>query len=301
MARPLRIEFPDGVYHVTSRGDRQEPIFIDDRDRVTLIQILGQAMARFDAAAIAYCLMGNHYHLVLRTRRANLSQAMRHINGVYAQAFNRRRGLVGHLFQGRFKSIHVDRDAYLKEVCRYTELNPVRAGLVEAPGDWRWSSYRSHCGLSPAPGWLDTPELHGHMLGRDVETKDDRLEAARLYAAFVDAGREQRLWEESLRQEIYLGDARFIDRIQGQLDSNDLSVGEVPRCHRHRPNLSIDWRDPCSSRDETTRRAYVDGGMTMSQIASTVGLSVSRVSRVIKRAENMPAQYISKLPPKDSR
>ena len=100
MARPLRIEFPGGVYHVTSRGDRREPIFVDDRDRARLIAVLAQAMERFDARVLAYCLMGNHYHFVLHTRRDDLSRLMRHVNGVYAQAFNRRHGLVGHLFQG---------------------------------------------------------------------------------------------------------------------------------------------------------------------------------------------------------
>ena len=287
MARPLRIEFPGGVYHVTSRGDRQEPIFIEDRDRLLLLKILTQAMHRFDASAFAYCLMGNHYHVVMRTRRANLSQAMRHVNGVYAQAFNRRHGLVGHLFQGRFKSIHVDRDAYFMAVCRYTELNPVRAGLVGAAVDWQWSSYRSHCGLSPAPPWLETPELHGHLLGRAARTMADRLEAARLYAEYVEAGRGQRLWEESLRQEIFLGDEPFIGRIQGLLDADALADADVPQTQRQSPKPSTDWLDVRCSRDETLRRAYVHGGMSMSEIARAVGLSVSRVSRVIKRLEDV--------------
>jgi REP element-mobilizing transposase RayT len=102
MSRPLRIEFPGAVYHVTSRGDRREPVFVDDEDRRCLLEIIGQAMSRFDAHILAYCLMGNHYHFVLHTRRANLSALMRHVNGVYTQAYNRRHDKVGHLFQGRF-------------------------------------------------------------------------------------------------------------------------------------------------------------------------------------------------------
>ncbi len=101
MARPLRLEFPGAVYHLTSRGDRREPIFRDDGDREALLQTLALGLARFNAAALAYCLMGNHYHLVIQTHRGGLSQLMRHLNGVYTQAFNRRHGLVGHLFQGR--------------------------------------------------------------------------------------------------------------------------------------------------------------------------------------------------------
>jgi putative transposase len=112
MSRPLRIEFPGAMYHVTSRGDRREDIFAGDEDRVSLLAVLGQAMERFDGQVLAYCLMSNHYHFVLHTRRANLSQVMRHVNGVYTQTFNRRHGKVGHLFQGRFKAILVDRDAY---------------------------------------------------------------------------------------------------------------------------------------------------------------------------------------------
>ena len=137
MSRPLRIEFPGAVYHVTSRGDRREPIYRDDEDRSRQLDVLAQAMDRFDARVLAYCQMGNHFHLVLHTRQANLSRLMRHVNGVYTQAFNQRHGLVGHLFQGRFKAILVDRDAYLLALCRYVERNPVAAGVVAEAGDWQ--------------------------------------------------------------------------------------------------------------------------------------------------------------------
>ena len=179
MARPLRIEFPGAVYHVTSRGDRREPIFVDDEDRQGLLEVVAQALSRFDAEALSYCLMGNHYHFVLHTRQANLSLLMRHINGVYTQSFNRRHDKVGHLFQGRFKAILVDRDAYLLEVCRYVDLNPVRARLVRKPEAWAWSSYRAHVGQTPAPAWLDTEGLHGYLLGRPVRSAADRRRAAR--------------------------------------------------------------------------------------------------------------------------
>jgi len=153
MSRPLRIEFPGAIYHVTSRGDRREPIFEDDSDRAALLGVLEEGMQRFDAQVLAYYLMGNHYHSVLHTRRANLSRLMRHLNGVYTQAYNRRHGKVGHLFQGRFKAILVDRDAYLLEVCRYVELNPVRSRMVAGPGD-------GAVGRQPAPGnptWATMP------------------------------------------------------------------------------------------------------------------------------------------------
>lgn len=178
MSRPLRIEFEGAVYHVTSRGDRREPIFVDDDDRGRLLQIVGHAMDRFDAQVLAYCLMGNHYHFVVQTRKANLSALMRHVNGVYTQDFNRRHGKVGHLLQGRFKAVLVDRDAYLLEVCRYVELNPVRAGLIERVEDWAWSSYAAHVGLAAAPPWLDTSALHGCLLGRTPQDAAERRRAA---------------------------------------------------------------------------------------------------------------------------
>ena len=139
MTRPLRIEFPGAVYHVTSRGDRREAIYLDDTDRRTQLGVIAQAMDRFDAQVLAYCQMGNHFHLVLHTRRANLSRVMRHVNGVYTQAFNRRHGLVGHLLQGRFKAILVDCNEHLLTLCRYVERNPVAAAMVDSPrqrGNW---------------------------------------------------------------------------------------------------------------------------------------------------------------------
>ena len=122
MIRPSRIEFPGATHHVMPRGDRREPIFEDDEDRLALLDVIAQAMSRFDAEMLAHCLMGHHYHFVLGTRQANLSRLMRHINGVYTQRYNRCHGKTGHLFQGRFKAILVDRAAYLLEVCRYVEL-----------------------------------------------------------------------------------------------------------------------------------------------------------------------------------
>ncbi|MEO8009578.1 MAG: transposase [Betaproteobacteria bacterium] len=160
MARLLRIEFPGAVYHVTSRGDRREDIFVDIQDRLALLEVLAQVLSRFDAQALAYCLMGNHDHFSLHARQANLSSLMRHSNAVYTQTYNRRHDKVGHLFQGRFKAILVDREAYLLEVCRYVDLNPVRARMVRKPGFWAWSSYRAHVGQAAVPAWLDTPGLH---------------------------------------------------------------------------------------------------------------------------------------------
>ncbi len=287
MSRPLRIEFPGAVYHVTSRGDRREPIYRDDEDREVHLAVIAQAMERFDAQVLAYCLMGNHFHLVLHTRQANLSRLMRQVNGVYTQAFNRRYGLAGHLFQGRFKAILVDRDAYLVALCRYVERNPVAAGLVAAARDWQWSSCRAHIGDEVAPPWLDHDGLLGHLLGRPVKSKADRTKAARQYAALVDDGAADgsAFWQEALRGQIFLGDEDFVARMQDQADRPLRQAVEIPKAQRHAPFDLKRHLAEGADRDEAMLRAYRDHGMTMSMIAAVVGLSVSRVSRVIKEFE----------------
>jgi REP-associated tyrosine transposase len=287
MARPLRIEFPGAVYHVTSRGDRREPIFVDDHDRHGFLDVMAQALVRFDAEILAYCLMGNHYHLVLHTRKANLSLLMRHINGVYTQVFNRQHNKVGHLFQGRFKAILVDRDAYLLEVCRYVELNPLRARMVRKPEAWAWSSYRAHVGLETSPAWLDTNGLHGYLLGRAPGGASDRRRAANRYAQLVAAARGVRLWDEALRRQIYLGDEAFVERMQNLADPKRKAAHEISKAQRRTTRSLAQWLRDCDSREEALFRTHTESGLTMRAIATELGLSVSRVSRLIARAEKV--------------
>ncbi len=287
MARPLRIEYPGAVYHVTARGDRQEPIFASDADRRLLLAIVDHAMARLDADALAFCLMGNHYHFVVRTRQPNLSRLMRHINGEYTRAFNRRHGISGHLFQGRFHAILVDRDAYLVEVCRYVELNPVRAGLVDAAGDWAWSSYRAHIGMQAPPVWLATEELHGHLLGRDVASEADRRQAMLEYAEIVADGRAVDLWSKRLRGEIFLGEEAFVSKVQAMAMQRRMRDVEIARVQRTDLRSLTEWMAAHRSRQESFRLAYSIGGLTMSEIARQAGLSTSSVSRMIAEAERL--------------
>ena len=154
MARPLRIRYPGAVYHLMARGNRKATIFEDDIDRRSFFELLGQASDRYALRVYAACLMGNHYHIVGETPRANLSDAMRFVNGVYAQASNRRHGRTGHLFEARFRSLVIQRESYLKRVVRYVVLNPVRARLVQQAVDWPWSTYRATAGQEAAPEWL---------------------------------------------------------------------------------------------------------------------------------------------------
>jgi putative transposase len=292
MVRPLRIEYPGAVYHITSRGDRREPIAVDDADRSEFFIVANQAFERFDAHAFAYCLMGNHYHLVVRTQQANLSRLMRHINGVYTQYFNRRHQLVGHLFQGRFKAILVDSDSYLLEVCRYVDLNPVRANMVKRPKDYAWSSYRALSGATDAPAWLDFASVYA-QLGPSKSPRD----AAQKYAEFVAQGHGVRLWDEHLKQQIYLGDDAFIHTVQSQanLDSNARRPAQVSKVQISAPALGkgIEYFAARAKsakskveRNQAIEAAFYQGGHTQTAIALAFNLSSSTISRVILAAEN---------------
>jgi REP element-mobilizing transposase RayT len=181
VTRPIRIEFQGALYHVTSRGNRPEAIYEDDADRVQFLAVLGDVVQTLNWVCHAYCQMGNDYHLGIETPDGNLSKGMRQLHGVYTQKSNRRHGCVGHLFQGRYKAIRVDSDAYLLELTRYVVLDPVRAGLVAVPGDWRWSSYRDMVGERSPPDWLATDGLLAQF-------SIDRREAQHRYAEFVTQG-----------------------------------------------------------------------------------------------------------------
>lgn len=278
MARPLRLEFEGALYHITARGDRREPIFEDDADRDAFLAVLAQALDRFDATAHAYCLMGNHYHIVLETHRPNLSRLMRHVNGVYTQTYNRRHRKVGHLFQGRFHAVLVDHDAYFLEVCRYVDLNPVRAGSAKHPRAWRWSSYRAHAAQVEGPPWLDSAALYQRLAPRAP-----RREGPARYAEFVAAGRGVRLWETALVGQIYLGGESFVKRMQARAARVD--TREIPRAQRRLPRRALGWYFAHHDRDSAIAEAFRAGGHTQTAIANHVGLSVSRISRVLAARE----------------
>src|SRR6266498_4301393 len=150
MSRPLRICIAGGIYHLIARGNAQGAIVLDDLDRRRFLEIFSRVVERFSWLCHSYCLMDNHYHLVAETPLPNLPAGMRQLNGLYARRFNIRHGRCGHVFQARYRSILVDGDAYLLEVCRYVVLNPIRAGICAEPGAYRWSSYRATNGEAKA-------------------------------------------------------------------------------------------------------------------------------------------------------
>jgi putative transposase len=289
MSRPLRLEFPGAIYHVTSRGDRRESIYRDDDDRLAQLAVIGQAMDRFDAQVLAFCQMDNHFHLVLHTRRANLSRTMRHINGVYTQQFNRRHGLAGHLFQGRFKAILVDRDAHLLALCRHVEGNPVAAGLVGDAGDWPWSSYAAHVRAAAAPDWLDTDGLHGYLLGHAVQTDKDRAKAAKRYAALVQKQSTDgpTFWADHLRHQVFLGDDDFVRCMLDKTTAAQRANTQIPKAQRH-PQIKISLQEYMQqhyNQPAALAAAYRDGAMTMSAMAKALKISVPTVSRWIAASE----------------
>ena len=157
--RPPRVPVPGGIHHVTARGVRRLPIYTSDVDYGLFLDILGLVAARFGWQILAFCLMPNHYHLVILTPQPNLSEGMHALNGRYARAFNELHGYTGHVFEARFGAVLVERDGHLLELIRYVHRNPVRAALCREPGEWRWSSYRALAGREPAPPWLAVAEV----------------------------------------------------------------------------------------------------------------------------------------------
>ncbi len=277
MARPLRIEFAGALYHVTARGDRREPIYEDEEDRERFLGILGEVVARWRWRCYGYCLMDNHYHVVVETPEGNLSKGMRQLNGVYTQAYNRRHRQVGHLFQGRYKGILVDAEAYLLELARYVVLNPVRAGVVSEPGEWVWSSFNATVGQAGAPGWLAVDALLGHFA-------EKRSVARRRYRRFVSEGIGQgSIWGE-LNQQIYLGDERFVKRMQGRAGDgcDDVNIPKVQRRGPAPPLAQIEAAH--ESRVEAVVAAYQTGAYSYQQIAAHFGIHFTTVGRYVRAA-----------------
>ncbi|HRD73924.1 MAG: transposase [Dechloromonas sp.] len=278
MARPIRIEFCGALYHVTSRGDRREAIYEDDEDRSRFLEILSQVVADANWVCHAYCLMSNHYHLVIETPDKNLSKGMRQLNGVYTQASNRRHGRVGHLFQGRYKAILVDADRYLRELTRYVVLNPVRAGMVAAPAAWRWSSYRAAVGMDVLPPWLVVDGLLAQFGKR-------RAEAIQRYEEFVADGiGGDTIWRH-LNRQVFLGDDAFVERMQHAQEAVTSATDDVniPRAQRRPPAPPLsEIAIAHASRDAAMVAAHRTGEYSYQQIAEYFGVHFTTVGRIVR-------------------
>jgi putative transposase len=278
MSRPLRIEFNGGLYHVTSRGDRRDDIYADDTDRSAWLLVLGDVCKRFNWVVHAYCLMGNHYHLLVQTPEGNLSAGMRQLNGVYTQRVNRRHGRVGHVFQGRYKAVVVDRDNYLLELARYVVLNPVRAGLVEDAAAWPWTSYAAMIGSTQAPPWLSVDATLSHF-------HDRRPVAVKRYINHVHLGVGlPSIWTH-LNRQVYLGDDAFVARVLRKVRGVARHTLEIPRAQRRLPARPLThYADLRLPRDKAIARAYATGDFSMAAVAQAFGVHYSTVSRAVNQA-----------------
>lgn len=287
MSRPLRLEFPNALYHVVARGNHRYPIYRNEADRRMWLAILRDSCTRNNAVIYAYCQMTNHYHLLIETREANLQRVMHHLNGCYSQAHNRRHESVGHLFQGRYKAILVQRDAYLLELARYIVLNPVRAGIVAAPQDWPWSSYHWMFRKVGNAQWLDIESVLSYFSGADGK-------ASANYAAFVMAGIGCDSPLDEAAHPVILGDQGFIAQHCGGVPQRSREFMRAQR--RHAVPTLAEFQSRYASRDEAIARAHETTVYTISDIGRHFGVSGRTVHRAVKRYGITPHDEAVPLP-----
>ena len=289
MTRPLRLEFAGALYHVTSRGDRKNTIFQDDIDRSKWISILELVCTRYNFSVLGFCQMTNHYHLIVETVEGNLSQGMQQLNGLYSQYFNRRHEVVGHLFQGRYKAILVQRETYLLELTRYVVLNPVRAGFVTSPDNWRWSSHACVIGTVPARAWLDTAATLRHF-------GMERASAVDAYLRFVMEGIGHESPLKNVSHQLLLGDKAFVAKNSGSAAREKFLA--VAKAQRRAVSLSLEeHRLQYPNRDDAMAHAYHSTAYTMEQIAAHFSVSSKTVSRVVNASKrNSPCPNVGTDP-----
>ena len=269
------------MYHVISRGNARAPIFVDDHDRRLFLSELTKVAERLDWWYWAYCLMGNHYHLVVETTQPTLARGMRDLNGNYSQAFNRRHERVGHLFQGRYRSILIDSHGYLPHVIRYVVMNPVRAGLVTHPHDWYWSSFLATTGVAVAP-----PRL---AVQRVLTLFDPDLDRApRTFAGSLTADPPID-WTTPARNRTAVGSAEFVEALGSREPS---SSPEVARSDRTWKSLGS-YENETPTRNAAIRAAYASGAFTLRAIADHFGLHYATVSRIVHQHRNVAIQDLT--------
>jgi REP element-mobilizing transposase RayT len=295
MSRPLRLEFPGALWHATSRGVEQRTIFLDDADREYFLRVLEKVIDRYRWQLHAYVLMSNHYHLLLTTPEPTLSRGMQQLGGEYAEHFNEVHTRVGHLFQGRFKSHLVDSETYLLEVSRYIVLNPVRAGMVETAGDWRWSSYAATAGLRLPQRWLVVEAILDRLHPQNRST------AAEWYRDFVAAGVSQSSspWEKLVAQ-AFLGSEKFLRDVEQKVRAHEKST-EYPREQRELNLTSLEHVRACVDADvsdQRTRRqmfallARTESLATLGEIGRSLNIGVTAAHYLVRAAQTRLAKDV---------
>lgn len=292
MARPLRIEYPGAFYHVTARGNEQKDIFKTHKDREKFLSYLDAATKRYAAVIHAYCLMSNHYHLLLETPQGNLSQIMKHINSSYTTYYNVKRKRAGHLLQGRYKAILVEADEYAQELSRYIHLNPVMAGLAEIPENYPWMSYSCYTGQTSAPDWLKTNFILGYFGAKESVARKKYRE----YVHDLIGHAYSSPLEKTVASTI-LGTAEFVSEIQEQHLSGKKMDRELPMLRELavRPSLdqimlAVNKNFPEDGRQATKAAIYLChhySGAKLKKIGELFKLSESGVTQASKRFEQV--------------
>jgi putative transposase len=302
MARPLRIQFPGAWYHMMNRGASRQRIFLNENDRKDFLNLLGETSDMFTIQIHAYCLLDNHYHLLIHTPQGNISRSMRHLNGVYTQRFNRKHGTDGSIFRGRFKAILIDADSYLLEVTRYIHLNPVRANIVGTPEQYPWSSHNAYLEKPQSLSWL----LRDEVLGRFGEKLNQSIKS---YREFIQAGIPSDIEEfyTMKRRPIILGAERFKDWVRTKLISSGEEDYEIPEAKGLHSSISANhvidiimksykvgketlervhrgkWNEP---RDVAIYLCRKECGLTLKEIATKLGITAyTTISMAYRRVE----------------
>ena len=276
MPRGPRLNVPNGIYHVMTRGNRKGLIFEDDRDRVRFIDILIEAVERYEVRVFAECRLGNHYHQVVQTPRANLPAFMGYLNGGFTQYSNYRHRRIGHLFNERYKPILIDNGLYLKVATAYVAMNPVNHGFVDNPDDWKWSSYRATAGLEPSPDYLCLDWLLSAFGGRCLEDAHSRFSNYLRASSVADA--------EDWNGKPLVGSSEFERELRDHIGAT-LFMAALPRSYRslHRPPLERLFGFPMTKEERNRQmlRAHVLHGYTMSEIARGLSMHSASVSRIV--------------------
>ena len=289
MSRPLRIEFDGAFYHVTSRGDEKKEIYKSIRDREQFLEYLHSATERYGAVVHGFCLMTNHYHLILETPRGNLSQIMRHINGAYTTYYNVKRQRAGHLFQGRYKAILIEADEYALELSRYMHLNPVRAGMIERPENYYWSSYCAYIGKINPPLWLTRTLVLGFF-------RLNLLASQEGYQHFVEdlLGKEYSSPLNKTVASAILGSPKFVEQVMEDYLDHQTERPDVPAVRGLNRRFKIEgiiyqvaeqFSDPILARHIAIHLAHLYSGATLREIGSHFGIAESGVSKASMRCK----------------
>jgi len=281
MARPLRIQYPGAICHIVSRGNGKMIIFHDDKDRLKFLHFIERVLEKYNWICHAWCLMGNHYHLLIETPDANMVPGMKQLNQFYSQFFNWKYKRVGSVLQGRYKSWLVERESKFLDNCRYIVNNPVEAGLVDHPSQWPWSSFRATRGLEKAPAFLETDFLLRHF-------STSRKTAQKMYEDFVLAGVGKGSLLIEAKQQIFLGSDSFISKTMRHVDGIDELDG-VPKVQKFadRPSLEVIFNaagtNPREVRNRLIQKAHDNLAYTQREIGEHLGLHPGYVSRIVRR------------------